>query len=79
MPIKVVRKSTGEVGYGDEYPRSSNRESLRYYVQFPKDDKSIIFADDDPDFEVNYLDESATVEELIQLNKQSTSKKVDNE
>ncbi|NBD33455.1 MAG: hypothetical protein GVY17_10940 [Cyanobacteria bacterium] len=79
MPIKVVRKSTGEIGYGDEYPRSSDREPVRWYVQFPKDDTSIIFTDDDPNFEVTYLDESATVEELIELNRQLTSKKVDSE
>ena len=43
MPIKVVRKSTGELGYGDQYPCSSEREAVRWYVQFPKDDIPIIF------------------------------------
>ncbi len=68
MIVKVMRRSTGQIGYGSEYPRSTDLEILRWQVQFPGSGEMTVLYYDDPEFEVLYLDDVAVLEELICLN-----------
>ena len=68
MIVKVTRRSTGQIGYGSEYPRATALEPLRWQVQFPGGGEMTIFCHEDPEFEVLYLDEVDALEELIRLN-----------
>lgn len=73
MAIKVIRKSTGEVGYGDEYPCSTDKEPLNWLVKFPNQSQ-FTFPDGAPDFEITYFDEVNLLEEVNHLNERCTFK-----
>ena len=51
MIVKVMRRSTGQIGYGSEYPRSTDLEILRWQVQFPGSGEMTVLYYDDPEFE----------------------------
>ncbi|MBI4747755.1 MAG: hypothetical protein HY774_04670 [Acidobacteria bacterium] len=68
MAFKVVKKSTGEIGYGDLYPSPVETDPFKMLIKFPTNQKDIVILSDDPEYKWTYLDECDMGYELVALN-----------